>query len=137
MPTFNAPRCRRTAIAARWASKYRTTARNVGVDHWTIAVAVRTALDDARYWMDHKVWTPDELALRYHHRLVVIHPFPNGNGRWSRLAADLFALQLGVERFTWGRTALTELSETRRAYVQALKAANAGDFKPLIDFART
>ncbi|GAM98958.1 hypothetical protein U91I_02595 [alpha proteobacterium U9-1i] len=121
----------------RWAGKYRTSARNLGVDHWAIEVALRQALDDVRYWVEHQTYLPDEIAVRFHHKLVAIHPFPNGNGRWSRLAADLLALQLGHERFTWGRGSIVAASETRQAYVDALKRADAGDMAPLLAFART
>ena len=121
----------------RWAGKYRTGARNLGVDHWTIEIALRQALDDARYWVEHQTYSADEIAVRFHHKLVAIHPFPNGNGRWSRLAADLLALQLGQERFTWGRGSIVDVSETRQAYVRALKAADAGDTTLLMAFART
>jgi fido (protein-threonine AMPylation protein) len=73
----------------------RLACADLGVDHWTIEVALRQALDDARSWVAHKSYPPDEIAVRFHHKLVAIYPFPNGNGRWSRLAADLLALQLG------------------------------------------
>jgi fido (protein-threonine AMPylation protein) len=82
-------------------------------------------------------YAPDEIAVRFHHKLVAIHPFPNGNGRWSRLAADLLALQLGQERFSWGRGSIVAASETRQDYVRALKSADAGDMAPLLAFART
>ena len=121
----------------RWAGKYRTSARNLGVDHWTIEVALRQALDDVRYWVEHKSYPPDEIAVRFHHKLVATHPFPNGNGRWSRLAADLLALQLAQERFTWGRDSIVAASQTRQAYVRALKAADAGDMILLLAFARS
>ncbi|MES1199944.1 MAG: mobile mystery protein B [Pseudomonadota bacterium] len=121
----------------RWVGKYRTSPRNLGVDHWMIEVAMRQGLDDVRYWVDHATFPPDEIGVRFHHKLVVIHPFPNGNGRWSRLAADLLAMQLGRERFTWGRGTITAASETRQAYVRALKAADAGDTALLLGFARS
>jgi Fic-DOC domain mobile mystery protein B len=121
----------------RWAGKYRTSARNLGVDHWAIEVSLRQALDDARFWVEQKSYSPDEIAVRFHHKLVAIHPFPNGNGRWSRLAADLLALQLGQERFTWGRGSIVAASETRQAYVRALKAADASEMALLLAFART
>lgn len=121
----------------RWAGKYRTSARNLGVDHWTIEAAMRQALDDVRYWIDRTTFPTDEIAVRFHHKLVAIHPFPNGNGRWSRLAADLLVIQLGRERFTWGRTSIAAASETRQAYVRALKSADGGDISGLLEFARS
>lgn len=59
-------------------------------------------LDDVRHWVEYDTWSPDEIAVRFHHRLVFIHPFPNGNGRHARPAADLLAVQLSPERFSWG-----------------------------------
>jgi fido (protein-threonine AMPylation protein) len=75
--------------------------------------------------------------VRFHHALVVVHPFPNGNGRWSRLMADILVVRLGQKRFTWGRSALRTANDTRRAYIAALKAADKHDFGPLLNFARS
>lgn len=86
----------------KWAGQFRTTARNIGVEAWHIGPQLRELLDDVRYWIEHKTFGSDEIAMRFHHRLVFIHPFPNGNGRLSRLAADLLIVQLGGERFTLG-----------------------------------
>lgn len=121
----------------RWAGTYRQTARNIGVDAWRIPMDVAGAIDDVRYWVEHQTYPPDEIALRFSHKLVAIHPFPNGNGRFSRLVGDLLAEQLGQTRFTWGSVNLVDLNETRRAYVQALRAADGHDFAELIAFARS
>ena len=121
----------------RWAGQYRTTARNIGVDAYRIAVEVRQTIDDARYWVDHETYPPDEIALRYSHRLVAIHPFPNGNGRFSRLVGDLLARQLGQPPFTWGRANLVDAGETRARYVEALRAADNHDVDLLLLFARS
>lgn len=120
----------------RWAGKYRTTDRNIGVDRWQIEPDLRALLGDVRYWIEHKTFSPDEIAVRFHHRLVSIHPFPNGNGRHARLAADLLSVQLGIPRFTWGSANLVEAAETRRRYVAALRAADNHDIEPLLAFAR-
>lgn len=121
----------------RWAGKYRTTDRNIGVDRWRIEPELRALLNDVRYWIDHRTYSLDEITVRFHHRLVSIHPFPNGNGRHARLAADLLALQLGIPRFTWGSANLVEEAETRRRYVAALRAADVHDIEPLLAFARS
>jgi Fic-DOC domain mobile mystery protein B len=121
----------------RWAGQYRTTARNIGVDAYRIAVDVRAAIDDARYWVEHPIYPPDEIAIRFSHRLVAIHPFPNGNGRFSRLVGDLLARQLGQPPFTWGRTNLVDASVTRTRYVEALRAADNHDSELLLLFARS
>ncbi len=121
----------------RWAGQYRTTARNIGIDAYRIPVEVRQAIDDARYWVEHKTYPLDEIAVRFSHRLVAIHPFPNGNGRFSRLVGDLLARQLGRPAFTWGRANLVDAGATRARYVEALRAADNHDFKLLLLFARS
>lgn len=121
----------------RWAGQYRTTARNIGVDAYRIPTEVRQAADDARYWVERQTFPPDEIAVRFSHRLVAIHPFPNGNGRFSRLVGDLLARQLGRPPFSWGRANLVDAGETRAHYVEALRAADAYDIQPLLLFARS
>lgn len=121
----------------RWAGQYRITARNIGVDAHRIAMDVHQAIDDARYWADHDTYSPDEIAVRFSHRLVAIHPFPNGNGRFSRLAGDLLAHRFGQEPFTWGRANLVDAGETRARYIEALRAADHHDMAPLLRFARS
>ena len=121
----------------RWAGKYRTTPRNIGVEPWRIAAEVKTLLDDAKCWIDQGSYGADEIAVRFHHRLVWIHPFPNGNGRHARLAADLLITTLGGTRFTWGRNSLVASGETRKRYVAALRAADNHDIDPLLAFARS
>lgn len=121
----------------RWAGRYRTTGRNIGVDAYRIATDLHQLLDDVRYWIEHASYPADEIVVRFHHRLVAIHPFPNGNGRHARLAADLLAVQLGLPRLTWGRANLVEAQATRRAYVTALRAADAHDIGPLLAFVRS
>jgi Fic-DOC domain mobile mystery protein B len=121
----------------RWAGQYRTTGRNIGVDAYRIAMEVRQAIDDARYWVEHGTYPPDEIAIRFSHRLVAIHPYPNGNGRFSRMVGDLFAQQLGQPPFTWGRASLVDAGETRTRYVAALRAADNHDLAPLVAFSRS
>ncbi|KRE11651.1 cell filamentation protein Fic [Bosea sp. Root483D1] len=121
----------------RWAGQYRTTARNIGVDAYRIATDVRQLVDDARYWVKHGTFPPDETAVRFSHRLVAIHPFPNGNGRLSRLVGDLLARQLGQPAFSWGRSSLIDAGATRVHYVEALWAADNHDIEPLLLFARS
>lgn len=121
----------------RWAGKYRTSERNIGIPSYRIEVEMHQLVDDIRYWVEHKAFAPDEIAVRFHHRLVSIHPFPNGNGRWSRMAADLLIVQLGGERFGWGKSNLQVVGEVRKAYIDALHAADDHDVGPLVAFART
>jgi Fic-DOC domain mobile mystery protein B len=120
-----------------WAGEYRRTERNIGIDPIRIPVEVRMVLDDVRYWIENRTYPPDEIAVRLHHHLTVIHPFPNGNGRLARLMADLLAVRLGREPFTWGRVSLTDAGETRARYIAALRVADKHDIGPLLEFARS
>lgn len=121
----------------RWAGHYRTTPRNIGVDAYRIAMDVRELVDDARYWVEHRTYPPDEIAVRFSYRLVAIHPFPNGNGRLSRLVGDLLARQLGQPAFSWGRTNLIDAGTTRARYVEALRAADNHAIELLLRFSRS
>jgi Fic-DOC domain mobile mystery protein B len=120
----------------RWAGQYRKSERNLGIESYRIETELRQLVDDVGYWIDRETYAADEIAVRFHHRLVSIHPFPNGNGRWSRLAADLLIVQLGGERFSWGRINLQNAGDTRRSYIDALRSADHHDIAPLILFAR-
>jgi Fic-DOC domain mobile mystery protein B len=121
----------------RWAGIFRKTARNIGVDAWKISSDLHNLLADTQCWIEHATFSTDEIAVRFHHRLVWIHPFPNGNGRLARLATDLLLRQLGASRFTWGSGGLIAISETRQCYISALREADAGDFRPLLAFVRS
>lgn len=121
----------------KWAGEFRKSDKNIGVDWLKIGVELRKLLDDVHYQIEHASYPPDEIAARFHHRLVAIHPFPNGNGRHARLIADLLAERLGQPRFTWGSRSLVDASATRQAYITALQAADARDHAPLLAFARS
>ncbi len=120
----------------RWAGTYRRKARNIGIDAHRIHAEVPALLDDVRFWMEHATWPSDEIAVRLHHRLVFVHPFPNGNGRHARLMADLLIERLGGVAFSWGGRTLADGSTLRAAYVSALRAADGHDLAPLLTFAR-
>ena len=120
----------------RWAGVFRHSDKNIGIDWLHIGVELKKLLDDAHYQIELKSHPADEIAVRFHHRLVAIHPFPNGNGRHARLMADLLIAQLGCPRFTWGSRSLVDASETRQHYIAALRAADAHDYAPLLAFAR-
>ena len=120
-----------------WAGEFRRTERNIGIEPVLIPVELRTLLVDVRYWIEYGTYPTDEIAIRFHHRLVAIHPFPNGNGRTARLMADLLVVELGDEPFTWGRASLTDVGQTRSKYIEALRAADRLDIAPLLGFARS
>lgn len=120
-----------------WAGVFRRTGRNIGVDAHRIPAELAAMLDDVRYWIAHATYEPDEIAIRLHHRLVAIHPFPNGNGRHARLMADLLIERLGGRAFSWSGGRLAEVGDLRAAYVAALRAADNHDIAPLLAFARS
>jgi Fic-DOC domain mobile mystery protein B len=129
--------CRMFGKVWRWAGIYRTSNKNLGVDYADIVPRLYQVLDDVHYWIEHDTHPPDETAVRFHHGLVAIHPFPNGNGRWSRLMADILAARLGQPRFTWGGSSLQTEDESRYVYVNALQAADNHDFTSLLVFSRS
>lgn len=118
-----------------WAGTYRTRESNLGIDPALIQVELRKLLEDTRYWLEHETYPADEIAIRFHHRLVHIHPFPNGNGRLSRLMADLLSAAQDGERFTWGQSTL-DAAEARKRYLAAVRAADQNDLAPLLTIAR-
>ena len=121
----------------RWAGTQRLRVTNIGTEPSQIAPQVADTLADARYWHDNDVFSEDERAVRLHFRLVSIHPFPNGNGRCTRLMADLYLMSIGATAFTWGAANLGVTSSTRDAYIAALIAAPLDDCASLIAFARS
>jgi Fic-DOC domain mobile mystery protein B len=120
-----------------WAGRYRTTEKNIGIPHHEIRDALACLLGDVRYWLQHRTFAADEIALRLHHRLVAIHPFANGNGRHARLMADVLAERQGQPAFSWGISAIARDSDFRRAYLEALRAADRHDMQLLLLFARS
>ncbi len=120
-----------------WAGRYRLRETNIGIDPRLISTEVRTLVENALAWIEHKSFDPDELCIRFHHRLVEIHAFPNGNGRHGRIAADYLVETLGRASFSWGATGHADPAAVRESYVSALVQADRGHFDDLIAFARS
>jgi len=121
-----------------WAGKFRLSNKNIGVDKSQIAVELKKLLADCRYWLEHKTFSEEEIALRLKHRLVLIHPFPNGNGRLSRLLADVMMEKVfNKPAFSWGGLGFSADSGERKRYILSLQAADQGDYHPLRDFAQS
>jgi Fic-DOC domain mobile mystery protein B len=121
----------------RWAGEYRRSQKNIGVPYYTIPTELKALLDDCGYWEHNRTYAPDEIAARFHHRLVWVHCYANGNGRHARLATDLLLTSLGRNRFTWGSANLLDTGATRAAYVAALRAADGHDYDLLFTFVRS
>jgi Fic-DOC domain mobile mystery protein B len=120
----------------KWAGVYRQNELNIGIAPHLVAAEVPVMFDNARFWVENKTFSPDEIAVRLHHRLTQIHGFPNGNGRHARMMADLLIEKLGGEPFTWGSGTIHDTGTLRTTYISALKAADNHDFGQLRAFAR-
>lgn len=122
-----------------WAGTYRLREKNIGIDPLHISVQLRYLLDNARYWAEHGTFEPLEAAARFHHRMVQVHPFPNGNGRHARIAADIFLEDYFKHPpISWASGFdLQADNERRDAYIAALRAADRDDFEPLLEFVGT
>lgn len=120
----------------KWAGKFRKTQTNIGVNSIYILQELKLLFDDVIYWIENKTYSLREIAIRLHHKLVFIHPFPNDNGRLARLFADFIIMNCFFEpRFTWGKSSLIEDGITRKLYIESLKAADNYDYAKLIKFA--
>ena len=123
----------------KWAGCFRKTEKNIGVEPIQIAIQLRQLLDDTRYWIEHETYPPMEIAARFHHKLVLIHPFPNGNGRHARIMADSILTKLmDAPAIDWaGGYKLENMNERRDQYIVALRAADKDDFTKLFEFVGT
>jgi Fic-DOC domain mobile mystery protein B len=122
----------------KWAGQFRRSDKNIGVSWPEIPISLKNLCDDVPVWIDSRNESREEMAIRFHHRLVCIHPFPNGNGRHARLMADIFLENvLGGSPFTWGKQDLSRPSEHRSRYIAALQNADSGDLIPLLEFAKS
>ena len=122
----------------KWAGKFRMSEKNIGGDWMKISIELKYLLDDARYWIENKIYPADEIAIRFKHRLVSIHCFPNGNGRHSRLMADIIIESIfNKEIFTWHNSNMVKPNETRKKYIIAIREADNGNIKPILEFSRS
>ena len=121
----------------KWAGQIRQSNKNIGIDWPYIGEGVQALCGDATFWVEHGTWPWPEIAVRFHHRLVAIDPFVNGNGRHARLAANLLLEYNGENRLSWGGVSLVEQGQLRCAYISALRRADKGDVGPLVEFAQS
>lgn len=120
-----------------WAGTFRRTEKNIGCEPAQIAVKLNQLLGNVEWWVEHQTFPPDEIAVRFHRELVWIHPFPNGNGRHARYMTDALLKRYGGPEFSWGSGNLISTTDVRERYIQSLRAADAGDYAPLMDFVRS
>jgi Fic-DOC domain mobile mystery protein B len=124
-------------ITWKWAGKFRQSLKNIGIDPSQITTELKKLFDDVVYQINHQVYSYDEIASRFHHRLVKIHPFPNGNGRHARLVTDLLLSSLQQTRFSWGKEKIADTDSLRNQYINALKCADKEDYHALFKFVRS
>lgn len=121
-----------------WAGQFRKSNKNIGVEKHLIAVSLKQLNDDCKYWIKNIIYPEEEIAIRFKRRIVNIHCFSNGNGRHSRLLADIIINHIfGKAFFTWGRTNLNKKGEARTNYLNAIRAGDNGKIQPLIAFAKS
>ncbi|WP_417197709.1 mobile mystery protein B [Bizionia sp.] len=121
----------------KWAGEFRMTEKNIGISWTQIGIELKNLLDDTKYWIEHKTFPPEEIAIRFKHLIVSIHCFPNGNGRHSRMMADIIMESIfGNDIFTWHQSNTVKASETRNKYIKSLREADNGNFTSLIEFAK-
>lgn len=120
-----------------WAGQFRKSGKNIGVDAYRIPGDLKLLCDDCNFWLEHEVYSIDEIAARFHHRLVYIHCYPNGNGRHARLVADVLLRSKGCERFSWGAQSLKHPHQLRAEYIEALRAADKHSYQDLLYFVRS
>jgi Fic-DOC domain mobile mystery protein B len=123
-----------------WAGKLRSSEKNIGIDPFRISIEFRLLLDNTLFWIADSTpaaWSIDEIGARFHHQLVWIHPFPNGNGRHARMATDLLMRGLEAEPFSWGSGSLDDAETIRARYISALRAADDRQFGALLEFVRS
>lgn len=122
----------------KWAGTFRKSNKNIGVEYFQIPQELRVLLDDSRYWLKNKTYSITDLAIIFHHRLVKIHLFANGNGRHSRLMADSIIIKYKGDTLSWGSNSdLTKPDKIRKRYISVLREADKGDYQPLLEFARS
>ena len=121
----------------KWAGEFRRSEKNIGIRWTQIGIELKNLLDDTKYWIENNTFSPEEISIKFKHRIVSIHCFPNGNGRHSRMLADIIMESIfGREPFTWRQSNMVKANETRKQYIDALRKADNGNIKPLIKFAK-
>ncbi|MEP7235964.1 MAG: mobile mystery protein B, partial [Ignavibacteriota bacterium] len=116
-----------------WAGSFRRTNKNIGVDKFEISLRLKDICNDCRFWIENKTFAADEIAVRFKHRIVLVHPFANGNGRHSRMIGDiLISKYFKRPEFSWSGKSLISVGESRRKYIAALRKADLGDYPDLV-----
>ena len=120
----------------KWAGNFRKSDKNIGIEWTQVGIQLKSLIDDTKYWIENKIYSPAEISIRFKHRIVSIHCFPNGNGRHSRMMADIMMEHVFREEiFTWHQSNMVKADITRKKYIETLRKADNGEIQPLIEFA--
>ena len=114
-----------------WAGEIRRSEKTIGFPCHKIGSSIHQLLDELQQWEKEKI-PITEITVRLHFHLVTIHPFENGNGRWARLAANIYLRKNGVGFINWPAQ-MDEIKTFRPKYIEALKRAEKGNLDPLRD----
>jgi len=121
----------------KWAGEFRKSDKNIGINWLQISVELKNLINDTLYWIENSSYSSAEISIRFKHRIVAIHCFPNGNGRHSRMMADIIMeFIFGRELFSWHKSNMVKADETRKKYIESLKEADNGNINPLLKFAQ-
>ena len=116
-----------------WAGKLRQCELSIGVKAYLVSTELKKLVDDIEFWNKNRTFDTIEIATRIHHRAVQIHPFQNGNGRWSRMLANIYLRQNGLMPVRWQEDLLAKENPNRDKYITALKEADNGNYQALIE----
>lgn len=125
-----------------WAGIYRASEKNIGIEPYKIAGEIKKLCDDCEYWIKHNTFDWPELAARFHHKVVWIHPFANGNGRFARILTDILLKEHRQLLLSWGRNTFNgddfmSESKLRAEYIASLREADNKKFQRLIEFIKS
>jgi Fic-DOC domain mobile mystery protein B len=119
----------------KWAGKFRTVEVNISkYRHHDVRPQLHNFFEDIKLWISGGKMSWDEISAEMHHRLVTIHPFPNGNGRTTRIFTEYVQKRNQQQVTSWGSTRKIDQKKRRDDYIKALRLADIGDFRALIDF---
>jgi Fic-DOC domain mobile mystery protein B len=112
-----------------WAGTVRKTDLSLGVDKNQIFIQLRNLCDDIIFWENNNYFDLYEIAAKIHYNAVRVHPFLNGNGRWSRMLSNIYLMQNDLNLVKWNENELAKNNDSRKNYIDCIKKADEGDFK--------
>ena len=108
-----------------WAGEIRS--HDLGNADFLYPEKVRPALmqliGDAEYWFKNDTYPKKETIARIHEKLLTIHPFANGNGRWSRILTEYICKQNKIDIPKWNLKSKDDPQKRRKEYIEAVELA--------------